>query len=100
MTLGEVERAIESKKRVEKAEAQERATFDYILADLIGRSISRLYSSSANMPEIEKVYPSLFNNKEIEKKKKEKALELSTLRFIHFAQSYNKNYKEVAKDKC
>lgn len=100
MTIGEIERAIESKKRVEKEAAKDRATYDYILADLIGRSISRLYSSSARLPEISKVYPTLFDEKELEEKKKEKALEMSALRFKQFAQSYNSKYKEVAKDKC
>lgn len=100
MTIGEVERAVESKKRVEKAKMQDRATLDYILSDLIGRSIARLYSSSATMPEIQDVYNNLFDEKEIEEKKQEKTLELSALRFKQFAQSYNNKYKEVAKDKC
>lgn len=100
MTIGEVERAVESKKRVEKAKMQDRATLDYILSDLIGRSIARLYSSSATMPEIHDVYNNLFDEKEIEEKKQEKTLELSALRFKQFAQSYNNKYKEVAKDKC
>lgn len=97
MTLAELERAIESKKRMQKAEAQEKATFDYILADLIGRSVSRIYSSSSHMPEISEVYPTLFNSKEIEEKKQEKKAELSALRFKHFAESYNKQFKEVQK---
>ena len=100
MTIGEVERAVESKKRVEKAKMQDRATLDYILSDLIGRSIARLYSSSATMPEIQDVYNNIFDEKEIEEKKQEKTLELSALRFKQFAQSYNNKYKEVAKDKC
>ena len=45
-------------------EAQEKATYDYILADLIGKSVSRLYSSSNTMPDIAEVYPSLFDSKE------------------------------------
>lgn len=95
MTLAEVIRAIKSKKRQEKAKAMEKASFDYIQAELIGRSIARLYSSSARMPQIQEVYPSLFDNEEIEKQRQQKKMELSVLRFKTFAQTYNKKYEEV-----
>lgn len=98
MTLAELERAMESKKRVIKTQAQERASFDYKLADLIGRSVSRIYSSSATMPDISEIYPSLFDSKEIEEHKRVKKAELSALRFKQFATSYNKRFKEEAKD--
>ena len=97
MTLAELERAIESKRRVKKIEAQEKASFDYILADLIGISVGRIYSSATKIPEISEVYPSLFDSKVIEEKKQEQKAELSALRFKQFANSYNKKYKEVAK---
>ena len=95
MTLAEAIRAIKSKKRVEKARAMEKASFDYIQAELIGRSIARLYSSSARIPQIQEVYPSLFDNEEIEKQRQQKKMELSVLRFKTFAQTYNKKYEEV-----
>lgn len=93
MTLAEVDRAIASSKRVMKQQAQERASFDYILADLIGRSIARIYSSSTKIPEISAVYPSLFDSKELEEQRAVKKAELSALRFKQFADSYNKKYK-------
>ena len=93
MTIAELDRAIESKKRVEKSKAQEKASFDYILGDLIGKSISRIYSSSANYPDIATVYPTLFNSEEIQKQREEKQRELSVLRFKQFAHTYNKKYK-------
>lgn len=97
MTLAEVIRAIESRKRQMKLEDQEKAAFDYILADLVGRSVARLYSSSAKLPQINEVYPTLFDSNEIEAQKQEKKTELSILRFKQFAQTYNKrfNNKEV-----
>lgn len=100
MTLAEVIRAIESKKRQKRLEAQEKATFDYIHADLIGRSVSRIYSSSAHLPQLNEVYPSLFDSDEVKAKQEEKKMELSALRFKAFAQAYNdKHKKEVgAKD--
>lgn len=89
MTLAELDRAIESKRRVDKMKAQERASFDYILADLIGRSIGRLYSSSTKLPELADAYPSLFNNEEIQEQKQNKINELSALRFKQYANFHN-----------
>jgi hypothetical protein len=93
MTIAEIERFIESKQRVRKIEAQEKASYDYIQAELIGRSIARLYSSSATFPPIHEVYPTLFDGKEIEAQKEEKILEASVIRFKQFAQSYNSKFK-------
>ena len=99
MTIAELLRHIESKKRVQKAQAQERASLDYILADLIGRSVSRVYNSSNKMPEISEAYPTLFDSKEVEDKKREQKANLSALRFKQFVASFNKNFKGGAKDK-
>ena len=76
-----------------KREAQEKAAADYILADLIGYSVARIYSSSARYPDINSVYPNLFNNDQIEEVKSAQKQELSALRFKQFAQSYNKKFK-------
>lgn len=95
MTFAELERAIASKRRLYKLEAQEKASYDYKLADLIGRSVARIYSSANTLPDISEIYPTLFDSKEIEQKKQEKKAELSALRFKQFAQSYNKRFKEV-----
>ena len=99
MTLAEVIRAIESKKRKQKLQAQERASYDYILADLIGRSVSRIYSNSTRLPQIYEVYPTLFDGVEMEEQKQQKQMEISAIRFKLFAQSYNKKHTtEVAKE--
>lgn len=93
MTIGELTRAFESKRRIE----QERATYDYILADLIGRSIARLYSSSNTMPDISTVYPTVFDSEEVKAQQQAKLDELSALRFKQFAQTFNSRFnKEVA----
>lgn len=97
MTIAELNRAVESKKRCQKREAQEKASFDYILADLIGRSVARIHSSSNQLPKIYEVYPGLFEGVEVEDKIQEKKDELSALRFKQFADSYNNKFKEVAK---
>lgn len=97
MTLAEVNRAANSKIRMTKIEDEKKASFDYILADLIGRSVSRIYSSSSKMPSLSEAYPSLFSKEKEEKMIQEKKKELSALRFKQFANSYNAKYKEVAK---
>lgn len=100
MTPGELNRLVESKDRVHKLEAQEKAKFDYIHASLIGRAVSTVLSSGAKFPQIEEVYPSLFNiNQKKEEEKQQVLDQLSALRFKQFAQSYNKKFEGVAKDK-
>lgn len=99
MTLAELNRAVESKKRLQKIEAQERAYYDYTLGDLIGRSIARIHSSSNHYPTLNEAYPTLFDSEVVEEKIQEKKDELSVLRFKQFAQSYNAKYnKEVGKE--
>lgn len=95
MSLAEVNRAIQSKQRVMKANQKQQAIFDYTLADLIGRSIARIHNSNATMPSLAAAYPSLFDVVEEQEKIQEQKNELSALRFKLFAQSYNKNFKEV-----
>lgn len=94
MTIGELNRAIASKQRAHKVAEQERASHNYILADLIGRSISRLYSSSGKMPEIYEAYPSLFDSKEVQRQKAERNAQLSALRFKQFAQFHNNKFNK------
>ena len=96
MTLAELTRLIDSKKRVQQQEAREKACYDYILADLIGRSIGRLYSSSGRMPELSEAYPSLFDNEELEEQKSARQAELSAIRFKQFAKFHNDRFKEAA----
>lgn len=93
MTIAELQRAFASRHRVKKAEAQQRATYDYILADLIGRSVSRIYNSSNKLPDIGEVYPTLFDLQEIEDKRAAKKAEMSAIRFRQFAETHNKKYK-------
>lgn len=93
--MAELRRAIASKNRIEKGRLKEQATFDYILADLIGKSIARLYSSSAKLPDIELAYPSVFDSQKLAEEKQAKVDELSALRFKQFANSFNDRFKGV-----
>ena len=93
MTFSEIERAINSKKRVAKEQRKERAIFDYTLANLIGRNVARLYSSSITMPTLSAAYPDLFDAKEEQEIIKEKAQEVSAIRFRLFASAHNQKIK-------
>ena len=99
MTIAELERCVSSKNRVRKRELQEKATFDYTLADLIGKSVSRIYNANNTMPEIEEIYPTLFDSKELQIKKQEKQAKLSAIRFKLFADSFNKSFKQKEQSK-
>lgn len=101
MTLAEVNRHIKSCNRLQKAKLKERATMDWLLADLIGRSVSRIYSSSAKMPDVIEAYPEIFkeDTEAIQEERERKQDELSVLRFKQFAQSFNKRFEGVAENK-
>jgi hypothetical protein len=94
MTIGEINRLFNSKMRVKKIESQEKAIQNYILGDLIGRSMARIYSSSATYPQIYEVYPSLFNKDEIEQERQKRITEESIQRLKQFAESFNKRKNE------
>jgi hypothetical protein len=98
MTFAELERQVESKKRVQKLEAQEKATVSYIHSIIQARFIAGAFSNGAEVPDISEFYPTLFDDKESKEKKQESKDELSALRFKMFAASYNKKFEEVASD--
>jgi hypothetical protein len=101
MTLAEVKRAVKSRIRVKKMEAKERATFDYILANLIGASVGCVLDSNTTFPPIEEVYGSLFEDevKKKEEAKIDKQTQLFIARLKAYANFHNKKFnKEVAKD--
>lgn len=86
---------MQSKRRQLLEQDKKQATFDYILANAIGKSMSRLYSSANTMPDIAEFYPTLFDSKEIEEAKQKQIDELSAIRFKQFANSFNKNRGEA-----
>ena len=98
MSISELVRQVESYKRVEKKRLQEKATYDYIQANLIGLYIGRVYSSSINIPSLEEAYKSLFDDEEIQEQKKKHLEELSIIRFKQFTQQFNDNFKGGVKN--
>lgn len=67
---------------------------DYTLADLIGRSVARIYNSSNTMPNIEDIYTTVFDKEELEQKRQERQAELLAIKFKQFAENLNKKFKE------
>lgn len=100
MTIGELGRAVRSAQRIRKMQAREKASFDYTLAQVIGRACGMAFGTvKSDFPDISGVYPTLFDSEEIKRKKQEKQAELSALRFKQFAEAFNQKFKqEVAKD--
>ena len=98
MTLAELERAMNSRRRVEKLRAQEKASFDYRLADLIGYSIARTQHSSNKMPTLAEAYPTLFEDEEeaIQEQRQEQQDKISALRFKLFANAHNQKLQKEA----
>lgn len=94
MTIAEITRAIKAKKEIEKRRAQ----FDYVLADLIGRSVARVYNSENTLPTLAEAYPSLFNAQEEHEALQQAQDELSAIKFKQFAETHNKNFERGAKD--
>lgn len=95
MTLAEVQRKFESYKRMRELQQKEKATFDYILADLIGISIGRIYDKHTHYPKIEDVYPALFTEEVDSEKEQEEKDKKNIARFREFANSFNKRWEEA-----
>ena len=98
MTFAEVDRAIHSYNRVKKAEMQLQASYDYILAKLVGKSVGMLFNKSINYPDIADAYPTVFNAEELKKQKQEQLDNLSALRFKQFAHSFNARFNGGVKN--
>ena len=92
MTIAEIERAIKAHKAMEKR----KATFDYILADLIGRSVARIHNSDNKLPTLAEAYPTLFQDDESKEALQAAQDELNAIKFKQFAQTFNSNFERGA----
>lgn len=97
MTLCELEREFKAITRRRENEMKIRASLDYRLADLIGRSVSRVYNSNNKMPDITEAYPGLFDDQKIVETKQEQKMKLSAIRFKQFADAFNYKYARGGK---
>ena len=96
MTIGELERKAESCRRLEKYKLKQKATLDYTLAMLIGRAFNA--DEQHPFPDLFDVYPALFSD-DIKKREEEESArkaQLSAVRFMQFANSFNKKFAKEA----
>lgn len=84
MTLGELRRWFASARRRILEERRERATFDYRQAKMIGHCFAACFSKSNKPPEIEEIYPELFNDEEYREAKHEAEAERWAAQFRAF----------------
>ena len=102
MTPKEVIRAVNSKVKVRRKKKKKKATYDYILAQLITKGISITLGAKDGFPEIQEVYKGVFDDviEEYEQKKMESKANVSAVRFKQFAQAFNNKFKnKVVADK-
>lgn len=72
-TIAEIKSYINSRIERENESFKNQAILYYKLADLIGASVSRLFSKQAKYPKIEKVFPGIFEEEKIDPAEQYKA---------------------------
>jgi hypothetical protein len=78
----------------EKERLQERAGFNYSLANLIGLSVARLMDKEAKYPPIHEVYPTLFDGV-IQVAPAEEDWRIAKDRLMRYANAHNKKQEVV-----
>lgn len=92
MTIGEIIRAADGINWRHENERKEKAYFDYTLAILITKGISKLLGDNKDFPEIEDAYPDIYQltEEEVIKRKTQKSVK----NFLNFANNFNANFKK------
>lgn len=91
MTISEIQRHIDSYNRCQKQRLQEQANFTYAQAGLIGRAIGRLLDDKNTFPNIEEVFPELFDTQQ---KEEEKQTLENMNNFLAFVAQHNASFKQ------
>lgn len=87
-TYGEMLRYMKAYSNRLLRERQDRAYFDYQLSNLIGISVSRLFSSNGKFPEIHEAYPSIFEPPSQEELMNLEAMKMKA-RMIEYTEHHN-----------
>lgn len=96
MTIAEIDRAAESYKRRYENEAKQRATFDYVLAQMISIGMNKaINGGDAEFPAIEEIYPTLFVERAVAKK--ESKNELKNMAFAIQLKQFSKQHNDKLK---
>ena len=91
-TIKQITRYVESYNKQQENQLQEKAFFDYQLANLIGMSVARLLSKDAKYPTFEKAYP--FINKDAKAEVDEDwEMEVQHNKLREWAEQINKKFK-------
>lgn len=95
-TYGEMLRYMKAYSNRLQRERQDRAFFDYQLSNLIGISVSRLFSSDSSLPEISDVYPGIFEPPSEEDLMAQEVMRMKA-RMIEYTEQHNakKQLKEI-----
>lgn len=96
-TLAQINRYVESYNKQQENQLQEKAYFDYQLANLIGLSVSRLLNKNAKYPEFRKAYP--FIKRGTEKEVDEEwEMEKQHIKLMEWAEQMNKKFEKNKKE--
>ena len=87
-TYGEMLRYMTAYSNRLLRERQDRASFDYQLSNLIGISVSRLFSSDGHFPDLYEAYPTIFEKPSEAEESYAKAMELKA-RMIEYTEHHN-----------
>ena len=101
MTIAEINRAVESYQRRENQKAKERASFDYVLAQMIGLNLNRaINGSETDYPTMAEIYPTLFADKAKQHKeiKENRKAESFAIQLKQFSMYHNEKIKKGVKD--
>ena len=94
LTLGEIARRLDSYQRVKKRDQKEKASYDYIQANLIAKLVGKVLGDKRKKKKIEDVYPALFKEEvETEEEKIQSSAEKDAIAFMTFAQQFNKKFE-------
>ena len=95
-TYGEMLRFMKAYSNRLLRERQDKAFFDYQLSNLIGISVSRLFSSDSKFPEIHEAYPSIFEPPSTDEIAMAEAMRMKA-RMVEYTEQHNakKQLKEI-----
>lgn len=93
-TLTQVTRYVEAHNKQQENQMQEKAYFDYQLANLIGMSVARLLSKNAKYPEFEKAYPFINQSSKSKETDEDWQMEVQRNRLREWAEQMNRKFNE------
>lgn len=94
MDLNEVRRAMNAAIERHKEEMREKAMFVYSLAELINLGTARALGGKGDWPEIEEVFPSLFDAEKMQEERRLQKGQRFAEQFKAYAEAWNERIEE------